>query len=200
MPDGGAVLALPSSCLPSDGSSGSTQHFGEEDIWLLRVDANGRRLWEKTLGGNGAEYLSSLTRASDGGFIVAMSSDTAVTGANGNKAHPGYDSLDMWIVKLGPESPPDSDGDGVGDEFDQCPNTPHGAIVNTSGCSIDQIAPCDGPWRNHGRYVHAVAKASTQFRRAGLISHHQRLKIFLQAVKSDCGKHPSAKGKSRSKR
>lgn len=190
MPDGGAVLALSSSCIPTDHSFGAPRSFGAEDIWLIRVDANGRRLWDVTLGGNGMEYLSSLDRSRDGGFIVSLSSDTAVPGANGNKSHPGYGGIDMWIVKLSSELPPDSDGDGVPDDRDQCPNTVVGSIVNTSGCSIPQLAPCNGPWKNHGQYVAAVARACTQFRKAGVITHRQSLRIFLEAVKSDCGKRP----------
>jgi hypothetical protein len=90
---------------------------------------------------------------------------------NDNKAHPGYGGGDFWIVKLSPELPPDSDGDGVSDDLDQCPNSPTGTVVNATGCSIEQMAPCDGPWKNHGEYVSAVVQASTQFRKAGLISH-----------------------------
>jgi hypothetical protein len=85
--------------------------------------------------------------------------------------HPGYGGGDFWIVKLSPELPPDSDGDGVSDDLDQCPNSPTGTVVNATGCSIEQMAPCDGPWKNHGEYVSAVVQASTQFRKAGLISH-----------------------------
>jgi len=34
--------------------------------------------------------------------------------------------------------PPDSDGDGVTDDIDQCPNTPAGAKVDARGCEFDQ--------------------------------------------------------------
>jgi OOP family OmpA-OmpF porin len=33
--------------------------------------------------------------------------------------------------------PPDSDGDGVPDHMDQCPGTVHGAVVNSVGCEMD---------------------------------------------------------------
>lgn len=33
--------------------------------------------------------------------------------------------------------PPDSDGDGVPDHLDQCPGTVHGAAVNSVGCEMD---------------------------------------------------------------
>lgn len=34
---------------------------------------------------------------------------------------------------------PDSDGDGVGDKVDECPNTPRGEAVNRQGCSRSQL-------------------------------------------------------------
>ena len=36
-----------------------------------------------------------------------------------------------------PAKPVDSDGDGVPDEFDKCPNTPAGAKVDATGCELD---------------------------------------------------------------
>ena len=36
--------------------------------------------------------------------------------------------------------PVDSDGDGVPDALDKCPDTPHGVAVNADGCSADQLA------------------------------------------------------------
>lgn len=39
-----------------------------------------------------------------------------------------------------PPKAPDSDGDGVPDYRDDCPNTPAGAIVNARGCAIDSDA------------------------------------------------------------
>ncbi len=36
-----------------------------------------------------------------------------------------------------PKAPLDSDGDGVTDDLDQCPNTPAGAPVDTKGCPLD---------------------------------------------------------------
>ncbi len=42
------------------------------------------------------------------------------------------------IVAVPPvPAPLDSDGDGVFDKDDQCPNTPHGVAVNSTGCPLD---------------------------------------------------------------
>jgi OOP family OmpA-OmpF porin len=37
----------------------------------------------------------------------------------------------------------DSDGDGVADQFDKCPNTPAGTVVDGSGCAINFPPPID---------------------------------------------------------
>src|ERR1043166_1906383 len=84
--------------------------------------------------------------------------------------------------------PLDSDDDGVQDYLDQCPNTPNGAIVDSRGCSIDQLCPCDGPWRNHGEYVTCVSRTAAQFQREGLISESERRNIVNVAIRSNCGK------------
>jgi len=87
----------------------------------------------------------------------------------------------------------DSDGDGVSDDEDQCPNTPAGVIVDAHGCSIDQLVPCSGPrsggdWGNHGEYVSAVTDAAQAFVTAGRITEEQKDAIVAAAAHSDCGK------------
>ena len=86
----------------------------------------------------------------------------------------------------------DADGDGVGDSFDQCPDTAPGAIVDSNGCSIEQLAPCSGPasgghWKNHGQYVSSVAQVVESFLAQGLLSEAQADTIVSQAAQSNCG-------------
>jgi hypothetical protein len=82
----------------------------------------------------------------------------------------------------------DVDNDGVPDSLDQCPGTPAGAIVNAEGCSIDQLVPCAGPWRNHGQFVSATVQVSGEFLSQGLITEAQQEAIISAAAKSNCGK------------
>ena len=82
----------------------------------------------------------------------------------------------------------DADDDGVDDSVDECPATPPGVAVNSTGCSIEQLVPCDGPWRNHGQYVLAVARTARAFAAAGLISAEQQRDIIDAAARSNCGK------------
>jgi hypothetical protein len=82
----------------------------------------------------------------------------------------------------------DSDQDGVWDYLDQCPQTPSGAVVDEHGCSIEQLCPCDGPWKNHGDYVSHVESVASRFAQKGLITQSQRDAFVKKAAASDCGK------------
>jgi hypothetical protein len=86
----------------------------------------------------------------------------------------------------------DSDGDGVADSLDQCPDTAPGSIVDAEGCSIDQLAPCNGPitggtWKNHGQFVSTIAQVTEAFLNFGLITEAQADAIVAQAAQSSCG-------------
>ncbi|WP_395338139.1 OmpA family protein [Ningiella sp. W23] len=43
----------------------------------------------------------------------------------------------VFGLNTGPKAQPDSDGDGVFDAMDRCPNTPAGTEVDATGCNID---------------------------------------------------------------
>jgi hypothetical protein len=91
-------------------------------------------------------------------------------------------------LAAGQLSPVDADRDGVPDFLDQCPNTPSNSVVNSAGCSIEQLCPCAGPWRNHGEYVNCVKQTTGDFFRAGLITEAQRRVLLNKAAQSNCGK------------
>jgi len=84
--------------------------------------------------------------------------------------------------------PDDSDADGVPDFRDACGNTPAGAIINIEGCSIQQLSPCAGPWRNHAQYVKHVVRVTVSFLRAGLITPAAARTLMREAASSKCGR------------
>ncbi len=63
---------------------------GRKDLWLLKVDGEGNKLWEKTFGGAEDDAGMSTVQTGDGGFIVA--GRTASFGAGGD---------DIWLLKVG---------------------------------------------------------------------------------------------------
>ena len=56
--------------------------------------------------------------------------------------------VDIGAYELQPCGDPDADGDGLCDQFDQCPDTPPGELINGAGCSCGQLDD-DGDGVNH---------------------------------------------------
>src|SRR5437773_290729 len=65
--DGGIVLGGST----SRGATGdkTSPNFGKNDYWLLRLDSDGNKLWDRSFGGNKDDYISSVQLKGDGGFI-----------------------------------------------------------------------------------------------------------------------------------
>ncbi len=76
--DGGYIVA------------GSSQSFrtAKGDVWLIRLDADGKPIWQKTYGGDGADEASCAIPAGDGGFIVSGSTRSF-----------GAGEFDFWLFK-----------------------------------------------------------------------------------------------------
>ncbi len=78
----------------SDGGyaiAGSTKSFGagDEDVYVVKLDAHGNLQWTKTIGGKYADGGNSLIQTSDGGYAIAGSTQSFGAG-NG----------DVYVVKL----------------------------------------------------------------------------------------------------
>jgi hypothetical protein len=87
----------------------------------------------------------------------------------------------------------DSDGDGVKDVGDRCPDTQPVDVVDATGCSIVQLCPCAGPlggglWKNHDQYVACVSSAANNFVKRSLITNSAKRAIVTTAAQSQCGK------------
>lgn len=89
--DGGYIVA--GSSASSDGDVGT--NYGEEDYWVVKLDASGNLVWETNLGGSSEDLAYDIEQTLDQGYIIAgysESSDIDVTDNHGGR--------DFWIVKL----------------------------------------------------------------------------------------------------
>ena len=70
---------------------------GTPDYWLVKVDANGNKLWDKTFGGSGNDLGQSLVATSDGAYIFGGYSSSL---QNGTKTATNYGNYDAWLIKM----------------------------------------------------------------------------------------------------
>ena len=89
--DGGYIVAGYSNSLNGD----LTINHGNNDYWIVKLDATGTLLWQKSFGGSGDDRAYYIQQTSDGGYIVAGSNDSTNGDVTGN--HGGSDA---WIIKL----------------------------------------------------------------------------------------------------
>lgn len=103
--DGGFILAGTSSSNKSEDKKDDSK--GQEDFWVIKLDAKGKELWQRTIGGTSQEKLLSVAQTKDGGFVLggSSSSNKTLVDSKGKldefgKAENSKGSLDYWVVKL----------------------------------------------------------------------------------------------------
>lgn len=93
--DGGFILAGTSNS--DKGLDKQDVSRGQEDFWIIKLNAGGGEEWEKTIGGSGQEKLQSISQTKDGGYIIAGSS---ASDKSGEKNQDSFGNMDYWVVKL----------------------------------------------------------------------------------------------------
>jgi len=70
------------------------------DYWLLKLDANGEKVWDKIYGGSEDDKAANIAKTTDGGYIIS-----GYTSSNDGDVSENAGFHDYWIVKI--------DGSGV---------------------------------------------------------------------------------------
>ncbi len=102
--DAGFILAGTSSS--NKGFDKTENSKGEEDYWIIKLDARGNQEWQKTIGGSGQDKLQVIQQTTDGGYIIGGSSSSISSPQpspkekESGKTSPNYGNLDYWVVKI----------------------------------------------------------------------------------------------------
>jgi hypothetical protein len=70
-------------------------NYGDDDLWLLKIDSIGNVIWSKNYGGSEEDNSDKIISTSDNGFLIAGSTssyDYDITFMHGDE--------DIWIIKI----------------------------------------------------------------------------------------------------
>jgi hypothetical protein len=89
--DGGYIII--GSTASNDGSV--IGNHGNEDVWLVKIDASGNIQWQRCLGGGESDRGCGVRQTADGGFIIV-----AETSSSGGDVMGNHGMIDIWVVKI----------------------------------------------------------------------------------------------------
>ena len=97
-PDGGFLVGGRSDSPASEDKSENSK--GGDDYWIIKMDADGNKQWDKTIGGIANDALSSIEVTSDGGFLLGGYSESPISN---DKSEAQIGPADLWVIKLAAE-------------------------------------------------------------------------------------------------
>ena len=112
-------------------------HNYSEDYWIVKIDANGDKIWDKIYGGEKYESCTKIIKTHDGNYLLAGSSNSA---ASYEKSEESRGNYDFWLVKIDPDGNQIWDktiGGNDGDYLRKAILTPDGGFLLGGGSSSD---------------------------------------------------------------
>ncbi len=96
--DGGYLLAGPSNSGVSGEKTEPVRGLAfTYDFWIVKIDGLGNIEWQKTIGGDGNDFLRDVDQTDDGGFLLAGES---ASDAGFEKSENSRGNNDYWVLKL----------------------------------------------------------------------------------------------------
>ena len=146
--DGNYILAGSSN---SNISGNKTQNCkGGFDFWIIKIDKNKNILWDKTIGGNCADFFSAAQETIDGGILLAGYS---CSNKSFDKTKNSRGGFDYWIVKIDKHGNVEWDNTIGGSDDDlliSVASTKDGGFIlggySISGISGEKTAICRGQY------------------------------------------------------
>lgn len=89
--DGGFIISGSS---PSSDGDLSANH-GEGDAWIVKVDSTGAIEWQRSYGGEAADYANGIVQLPDGGYLF-----TGSTMSEGGDGLGNHGLSDFWVMRL----------------------------------------------------------------------------------------------------
>ncbi len=99
--DGGFIIG--GNSFSGKGDSKSSEHYGDSDFWILKLDAFGAVEWERSYGGSGKEELVSIIETTKGDFLILGNSSSDSSGSLTVQSKGAVDVLLIKVDKLGNE-------------------------------------------------------------------------------------------------
>lgn len=93
--DGGYILAGTSNS--TIGGDKKMDVIGKQDLWIIKLNAEGEEQWQNTIGTSGKDDVKSIQLAHDGGYIIGGSSNGIVLQ---DKTIDNYGGVDYWVTKI----------------------------------------------------------------------------------------------------
>jgi hypothetical protein len=75
----------------------TNKNKGWEDIWILKINSTGSKMWSKDIGGSGFDEASNVKQTKDGGYIV-----TGFTNSQDQDIKINKGNYDYFVCKLTP--------------------------------------------------------------------------------------------------
>ena len=74
---------------------------GEDDYWVVKLDASGNILWQKIYGGAHTDQANAITATADGSIVVTGQGQPYIFGGSGNDT--SHDFTNAWVLRLDTE-------------------------------------------------------------------------------------------------